>query len=379
MSAYTTAVVRCEDYSAAALEAALSEALGAIGGLDWVKPGMNVAVKVNLAAPKAPEFAVCTDPAAVAALCRLLVEKGAHITVGDSPAGLFSPQLLERTYAQTGMNRVLETGAKLNADCSQYEAVFPEGKVARRFTRTAWLRDADAVVDFAKLKTHGMMGLTGAVKNLYGTVPGTVKLEYHYLHANHEEFADMLVDLCEYTKPRLSIIDAVVAMDGNGPTSGRPRKANALIASLSPHEADVAACAVLGIPPEEIPTLERAAARGLVALDLAKLALYGDPRAFAIPDCERMPRLEITQIKNARGVSVSFMRMLLKRRPVAVKRLCVGCAECARLCPAKAIRIKNRLPAIDYQRCIRCFCCQEFCPKGAMRVHRSLVAKLLSR
>ncbi|HOG00608.1 MAG TPA: DUF362 domain-containing protein [Clostridia bacterium] len=379
MSAYTSAVVRCAGYSAAALDAALKEALGAIGGLEWVRPGMKIAVKANLAAPKAPEFAVCTDPAAVSALCRMLVERGADVTVGDSPAGLFSTASLERTYAQTGYLAIRETGAKLNLDCGQYEAVFPEAKVARRFTRTAWLRDADAVIDFAKLKTHGMMGLTGAVKNLYGTVPGTIKLEYHYLHANHAEFADMLVDLCEYTKPRLSIIDAVVAMDGNGPTSGRPRKANAIVAALSPHDADIVACAMMGIEPLEIPTVERAAARGLVEPDLSKLALYGDPAAFAIPDCERMPRLEIAAVKNARGVSLSFMRMLMKRRPVAVKDLCVGCAECARLCPADAIEMKKKFPVIDRGKCIRCFCCQEFCPKGAMRVHRTLVAKLLNR
>jgi uncharacterized protein (DUF362 family)/ferredoxin len=379
MSVYTTAVVRCADYSGEALDVALKEAVDAIGGLDWVEPGMNVAVKVNLAAAKAPEFAVCTDPAAVCALCRMLVARGAKVTVGDSPAGLFNPAILERTYAQTGMTRVLETGAKLNYDCTQYEAAFQEGVAAKRFTRTAWLRDADAVIDFAKLKTHGMMALTGAVKNLYGTVPGTVKLEYHYLHANHAEFADMLVDLYEYTAPKLSLIDAVVAMDGNGPTSGRPRRANAIIASLSGHEADVAACAILGLNPAEVPTMERAAARGLVDLDIGKIAVYGDPFEFTIPNCELMPRTEITSIKNARGVSVSLMRMVLKRRPEVKKDACVGCAECAKLCPAKAIEMKNRLPIIDRKKCIRCFCCQEFCPKGAMRVHRTAIAKLLNR
>lgn len=379
MTAYTTAIVRCMDYSAAALDAALSEALDAIGGLDWVRPNMKIAVKVNLAAAKAPEFAVCTDPAAVSALCRMLVARGAQVIVGDSPPGLFTPGALERIYAHTGMNAVLEAGATLNMNCAQYEAEFPQGAVAKRFSQTSWLREADAIIDFAKLKTHGMMALTGAVKNLYGTVPGTVKLEYHYLHANHAEFADMLVDLCAYTAPRLSIIDGVVAMDGNGPTAGRPRKAFALIASHSPHEADLAACALMGLTPCEVPTLERAAARGLIEPDIQKLAVYGDPCAFAIPDCELMPRREITSVKNARGVTVSLMKMLLERRPEVAKKLCVGCAVCAKVCPAKAIEMKNKLPVIDRKKCIRCFCCQEFCPKGAMRVHRTAIAKLLNR
>ncbi len=379
MSNCTTSIVRCADYSDAALDAALAEALGAIGGLDWVRPGMNIAVKVNLAAPKAPEFAVCTDPRAVASLCRMLVARKAEVVVGDSPPGLFTHAALERSYAQTGMDRVLQTGAKLNFDCGQYEALFPEARVAKRFTRTAWLEKADAVIDFAKLKTHGMMALTGAVKNLYGTIPGTIKLEYHYLHANHEEFADMLVDLCAYTAPRLSLIDAVTAMDGNGPTAGRPRKAYAIIASTSPYEADLAACAMLGVAPLEVPTVARAAARGLCAPDLSGIAVYGDPCQFAIPDCELMPRREITSIKHARGVTVSLLKMLLARRPAADRASCVGCAECARICPAKAIQMKKRLPEIDRKQCIRCFCCQEFCPTGAMRVHRTAIAKLMNR
>lgn len=379
MSVYNTAIVRCEDYSAAALDASLKEALDAIGGLDWVVPGMKIAIKVNLAAAKPPEFAVCTDPAAVASLCRMLVARGAAVTVGDSPAGLFTPSVMERCYALTGYHRVREAGATLNLNCEQYEALYPEAVVAKRFSRTKWLTEADAVIDFAKLKTHGMMGMTGAVKNLYGTIPGTVKLEYHYLHANHAEFADMLVDLCAYTAPRLTLIDAVVAMDGNGPTSGRPRKAHALIASHSPYEADLVACAVLGVEPQAVPTMERAAARGLVDPDMQKAAVYGDPYAFTIPDCELLSRREITSIHNTRGVTVSFMKMLLRRRPRVEKKLCVGCAECAKLCPAKAIEMKHKLPIIDKAKCIRCFCCQEFCPKGAMRVHRTAIAKLLNR
>jgi formate hydrogenlyase subunit 6/NADH:ubiquinone oxidoreductase subunit I len=125
--------------------------------------------------------------------------------------------------------------------------------------------------------------------------------------------------------------------------------------------------------------MERAAARGLVDLDIGKIAVYGDPFEFTIPNCELMPRTEITSIKNARGVSVSLMRMVLKRRPEVKRDACVGCAECAKLCPAKAIEMKSRLPIIDRKKCIRCFCCQEFCPKGAMRVHRTAIAKLLNR
>lgn len=379
MSVYTSSVVRCPDYSDASVNAALEEALAAIGGLDWVEPGMRIGVKVNMAAPKAPEYAVCTDPALVASLCRMLVARGAKPIVGDSPGGLYNAAYVERFYSVTGMERVLETGAKLNDDFTQYEVSYPEAVVAKHFTRTSWLRDCDAVITFAKLKTHGMMGMTGAVKNQYGTVPGTVKLEYHYLHPNHEEFAGMLVDLSEYTAPRLSLIDAVVAMDGNGPTSGRPRECGALIASLSAHEADLVGAAILGIEPDDVPTLHDASKRGLVELDMSKLAVYGDPFAFTIPNCELMQRRDITSVKNVTGVTRAFMKMVMARRPEPDRKACVGCGVCANLCPAKAIKIVNKLPVIDRKKCIHCFCCQEFCPKGAMVVHRTFIAKLLNK
>lgn len=379
MAAARTAVVRCESYTEPEMTNALNEALSAIGGLDWVKPGMKIAIKANLAAASSPEHAVCTNPYLIASFAKLLIERGAEAVVGDSPGGLFNAAVMKHVYTSSGYNVIEETGARLNDNFDQCEALCPDGAAIKRYARTAWLDRADAEITFAKLKTHGMMGMTGAVKNFYGSVPGTVKLEYHYLHPNHEEFADMLVDLCEHNAPRLSIIDAVVAMDGNGPTAGRPRECGALIASLSPHEADVAGAKILGVDPNEVPTLERAAKRGLVDFASASEHTLGDPLDFKIPNCELIPRREITSVRNAKGVTLAFFRLITARRPMPDRSECVGCGLCAKLCPAKAITMKKKLPSIDRKKCIRCFCCQEFCPKGAMKVHRTWVAKLLNK
>ncbi len=376
---YDAAIVACGDYESAHVRAALEEALGAIGGLDWVTPGMRVGIKPNLAAPKGAEFAVCTHPVMVAELTRLLVDRGAEVIVGESPGGLYNAPVLNHVYAATGMTLAADAGAKLNTNFDSAEVNYPEAAVKKRFLHTAWLDEVDALITFAKLKTHGMMGMTGAVKNLYGTVPGTVKLEYHYMHPNHADFANMLVDICEYHKPRLALIDAVTAMDGNGPTAGRPRECGAVIASLSPHDADLVAAGLLGIAPMDVPTLEAACARGLAEGEAGALRVYGDPAAFVIPDCELIPRHEITSVKNTRGVTRAFMMMVMASKPSAIKKQCVGCAKCAKLCPAKAITMQNGLPMIDRKKCIRCFCCQEFCPVGAMRVRRSPIARLLNR
>ena len=203
-------IVPCGSYEDAAAEEALRRVLEPIGGLDFVRPGMRVAVKLNLVAAMKPETAATVHPALVCALTRLLREKGAEVVLGDSPGGLFNAPALRRVYEVCGIRAAEAFGAELNQDFSQEEADFPRAAVAKRFPFTSWLGKADAIIDFCKLKSHGMMGLTCAVKNFFGSVPGTQKPEFHYRFPKAEDFADMLVDLFEYSKPRLCICDAVI-------------------------------------------------------------------------------------------------------------------------------------------------------------------------
>ena len=205
------------DYTAcqSALEAAC-------GDLSWVTPGMKIAVKVNLVSGAPPEKAITTHPLLVAALTKLLIARGAEVVVGDSPGGLFTPAFLQRVYHLSGYEAVKEAGATLNLDCATVDTDFPQGAVLHQFTYTKWLTDCDAIINFCKLKTHGMMGMTAAVKNLFGAIPGAMKPEYHFRFPNAADFAKMLTDLSCFFRPRLHLVDAVVAMEGNGPTSGKP-------------------------------------------------------------------------------------------------------------------------------------------------------------
>ena len=152
------------------------------------------------------------------------------------------------------MTAVEEVGARLNRDFSQRAVSFPEGKILRSFQYTAWLDGADAIIDVCKLKTHGMMGMSCAVKNLFGVIPGTLKPEYHFRYPNPDDFAAMLVDLADFVRPRLSICDAVVAMEGNGPTAGTPRNVGAVLAAQSPHALDLAAAHIIGLRAQDVPT-----------------------------------------------------------------------------------------------------------------------------
>ena len=225
-------IVPCPNYEPDTARKALAAVLEPLGGLDWVKPGMKIAVKANLVARMKPETAAATHPALVTELCRMLTERGAEVVVGDSPGGPFTAAWVGSIYTGTGMRAVEAAGAQLNSDYSTCEVSFPEGNTVKSFPYTAWLEKADAVIDFAKLKTHAMAGMTCAVKNFFGVIPGTRKPEFHYMHPKTADFCDMLCDLAAYVKPRLTLVDAVLCMEGNGPTQGKPRHMGALLAAV---------------------------------------------------------------------------------------------------------------------------------------------------
>ena len=378
MENYDVAVVRCKTYDVEAVKPALEEALNAVNGLDFVMPGMKIIIKPNLVSFKKPDAAATTHPALLEALVEMLLSRGADLTIGDSPGGPHSLPLLNRVYAATGMDRVEKLGAKLNRNMNEKTVDFPEGKVLKNFTYTQYLDEADAIIDFCKLKSHGMLGMSAAVKNLFGTIPGLKKPEVHYKFQNDAEFADMLVDLNEYFKPRLAICDAVVGMEGNGPTAGTPRQIGAIIASKSTYYADVVGAELIGMNIDGLPTLQAAYERGFAPASSKNLRVYGDIRALTVDDFKAPPVRGLSFMR--KGNVLHFIsKAALEHKPTLKKRLCVGCGECARMCPAKAIEMKNKKPHINREKCIRCFCCQEFCPRAAMVAHRPLAAKALNK
>lgn len=378
MENYDVAVVRCKTYDVEAVKPALEEALNAVNGLDFVMPGMKIIIKPNLVSFKKPDAAATTHPALLEALVEMLLARGADVTIGDSPGGPHSLPLLNRVYAATGMDRLEKLGAKLNRNMNEKTVDFPEGKVLKNFTYTEYLDEADAIIDFCKLKSHGMLGMSAAVKNLFGTIPGLKKPEVHYKFQNDAEFADMLVDLNEYFKPRLAICDAVVGMEGNGPTAGTPRQIGAIIASKSTYYADVVGAELIGMNIDGLPTLQAAYERGFAPASSKNLRVYGDIRALTVDDFKAPPVRGLSFMR--KGNVLHFIsKAALEHKPTLKKRFCVGCGECARMCPAKAIEMKNKKPHINREKCIRCFCCQEFCPHAAMVAHRPLAAKVLNK
>lgn len=373
-------IVACSSYNAQEVRDALEKVLLPLGGLSWVTPGMRVAIKANLVSMMKPERAATTHPALLCELVKMLCERGAEPIIGDSPGGLYNAAMVNRIYQVTGMKQAEAVGARLNQNFSNSEASFPEAMVAHDFTYTAYLDEADAIIDFCKLKTHGMMGMSATVKNMFGVVPGTFKPEYHFRYPDHRDFAKMLVDLNTYFAPKvkLCLVDAIVGMEGNGPTQGTPRKIGALLAAASPHPLDLACATLIGLTPKDIPTLEIAMENGWIPESADELNISGDLRSFCVDDFENIHVRRSLQFEGAGKFASMFVRSALRAEPRPDKKKCVGCKKCAEICPARVITMKNNVPEINRERCITCFCCQEFCPVGAMKVHRPLIARILN-
>ena len=373
----------CESYDDATVKSALEAVLSPIGGLDWVREGMVVGIKANLVSAMKPEECATTHPALLCALTVMLRERGARVIIGDSPGGVYTAAFVNHVYSAAGLAACEAAGAELNRDLGVADTHFPEAHVLKSFTYTAWLDTCDAVIDFCKLKSHGMMGMSAAAKNLFGVIPGTKTPEYHFRVPDMWDFARMLVDINDYfaDKVMLTLVDAVEGMEGNGPTKGTPRHIGVLLASASPHTADVICARLIGLSEDAVPTLQAARERGLLPDAVTLISTVPDKGAedFIVSDFEHVAvRRGHLFTSNGRLVS-KVLEKLLDSRPKLRESECVGCARCANICPAEAITMQDKKAVINRDKCIRCFCWQEFCPTGAMKVKRTLIARVLGK
>lgn len=376
-------IVRCEDYADAkkAVYAAL-ELLGGIG--KFIKKGGRVVIKPNLVSRKKPSEAATVNPAIVRAVIEAAKSRGASVTIAESPGGPYSAAYLKSVYAECGMNEAIKgTGAKLNFDTGFKEISFPEGKTVKSIPIIDPILNADLIISLPKLKTHAMTSYTGAVKNMFGTIPGTHKAELHFRLDDRDAFCSMLVDLfqCVNKTPVLSIMDGVWGMEGDGPTAGQKRHIGVIMASMNAHALDMAACKIIGYAPDDVPTLKEAVSRGLVCASPEELELIGDDiNSFVISDFKKpQSHFNLLKLLSLPETLNKFVTRVLSSRPKMHYKECVGCGECMRCCPPHAITMKNGKPVIDRDKCIKCFCCQELCPKKAVKIHRSPINKFMIR
>lgn len=377
--------MKCSHYDVILVRHRLQEALQQLGGIEkFMKTGSKVFLKVNLLTGKKPEEAVTTHPVVVEALAGILVEAGMKVIIGDSPAGPFLPGRVKQIYRLTGMKSAAEhSGAILNENLNVVKALHPEGLRLKEFEYMEAVQQADHVISLCKMKTHSMTLMTGAVKNLFGTMPGLTKAALHFRFPNIEDFSHAMIDICEYTKPVLSVMDGIEAMEGAGPSAGDVIRRNVLLVSRDPYQLDVAACRWMGIDQNQVPLVRAAATRQLFtgwkeAIDWrgAEPEVEMD-RPFKAPSIHQPDFLKRYHTLPLLGkVAETFSNQYLRPKPRVLDEACVGCRECYVICPAGAIEMKEARPSFDLQKCIRCFCCQEICPEKAIVIHRSGFLKL---
>jgi uncharacterized protein (DUF362 family)/Pyruvate/2-oxoacid:ferredoxin oxidoreductase delta subunit len=370
------ALVRCDNYDPEAVDAAVRRSVDLLGGMSvFVQPGKRVLLKPNLVAARAPERRITTDPEVVRTVARLVLEAGGTPCIGDSPA-LEPFQMVAR---KTGMKEVAdELGLELVNLVGPAPVPLRDGAVFRNLELSFRVIDADVVINLPKLKTHAQMLFTLGVKNLFGTVVAQRKAEWHYMTGvDRDTFASLHLDIYQAIRPALTILDGVWAMEGHGPANGRPRRVDLIAAATDAVALDVSICRLLGAPLRSFPLYRAARARGIGETDASRISLRGDPpEGFQVKDFE-VPSLDSLGVLP--GMFGWFTKRFLVSKPVQEEAQCVGCGECAEICPAEAIQLKAKKLAFDYDRCIRCYCCQEVCPQDSIRFHRGLLVRLLSR
>ena len=330
-------IIRCADYAQDRVLSSVTQAVDLLGGMRaFVKPGERVLIKPNLLKASSPETAVTTHPEVVRAVIRLVREAGGAALVGDSP-GMGD---LRKVCEKTGiLDVVKEEGATL-VELDEVVQVRNHGRF-QRFEIARAASEADAIINLPKLKTHGMTTLTGAVKNLFGCVPGKRKVQWHFnTGVNHELFTLMLIELCALLKPRLTIMDAVIGMEGNGPGSGEPRQIGLVIAGEDPVAVDVVSSSVVGVASEKLPVIRAAVAAGYGETRLDRIRVLGTALSGIEIKHFRLPpqaHLEWRLPEWARMV----LKDALTTKPVINNFSCIQCGICQSHCPQKAIEIRG--------------------------------------
>ena len=399
------AVIPCPSYDQTLVEQAVRDGLRCLGGLTGiVGREEKVLLKPNLLKKADPDQVITTHPSVFAAVGRCLKEYGCEeIRYGDSPA----MQSFQDAARASKIEKVAKELGIAPGNFTEHTVLkYPQGKTAKEFTVSKAITEADGIINICKMKTHALERITGAVKNMYGCIYGTHKAAGHAVYPSARHFASMLCDLHGAVKPRLHIMDGIVAMEGNGPSSGTPVSMGVLLFSEDPVALDTVFCRLIHLEPSLVPTNFCGQQYGIGTMEEEKIRLLtvdrdgGDAAAeersaaefpvrgltmeelvsrWGRPDfkVDRNPASEREDWKLLRRVMKPF-----QQRPQIHPERCVRCGICVESCPVegKAVSFKNgrdKPPVYDYVKCIRCYCCQEMCPKKAIDVKNSWLSRLL--
>lgn len=376
------ALVACDSYNDAAK--ATKTAIALLGDIGkFASKDEKLLLKPNFLTKCPPEKACTTHPEVFRGVAEYLLENGyTHLSYGDSPGH-------GDTAAISKECGVMPVAEKLNiplADFTKGETVaYPEGKAAKEFVIANGVIQCDGIINVCKMKTHMLERITGAQKNIFGCVFGFNKGAAHVKYPNASSFARMLADLNLMLKPRLHIMDGVMAMEGNGPQSGTPKKMGVILASSDSVALDTLFASLVYLDPALVPTNVIGEEYGVGVMDKAKIEVVTENGVITVDEAVKLygdKDFDVYRGKADKG-EISFLRpfkKLIRRRPKIDKKLCVSCGICVKSCPveggALSFKKDGKPPVYDYSKCISCYCCQEMCPKKAIYAYQNPITKI---
>ena len=368
-------LLSCQSYDRENIYEELKWGIEQMGGIgQFVQSDEKILLKPNFLRKADKDSAITTHPYVMAAIGRILREEGfEHISYGDS-AGFGS---MEKIAEECGVAEEMKALSIPMADFNEAVLVKnPQGKMAKQFHLAKPVVECDALINVCKMKTHQLEKITAAIKNMYGCIQGLHKAKGHTIYNNAESFARMLVDLNMYVKPRLHIMDGVVAMEGNGPAGGDPVHMGVILVSTDPVALDSVVCALMNLDPDLVPTNVQGEKMGLGTWreENIEVITRGGVRSVSqVKECFGKTDYNVNRGKEVKKLwrNIRFIARHFQRKPYIVDKDCIRCGICVEACPVdgKALVLnKPNAPVYDYKKCIACFCCQEMCPQKAIKV-----------
>ncbi|MDR1509887.1 MAG: DUF362 domain-containing protein [Synergistaceae bacterium] len=376
---FVAGVAKCQNYEREEVERSMTLAVERAGGMPDIAP-REVLVKANMLSPSEPELAVTTHPEILRAIAGEIRKTcDFPIRIADNPGYIFTDagSLLEKTGIN-GITGIEGVTAGLLSDMGIRDVRRDSFRALDSARISARYLDAGFCVNAAKLKTHVETEISGCIKNIFGTADIGTRKKCHS-SPSQKRLADAIVDLYSIRPPEFNVLDAVVGMEGDGPSHGQPRQVGYIVAGRNALAVDWVASAIMGYDdPLCVPLMASAAERGIGPRARTEIVLNG-------ADWDELP---VKGFKKSSGLVRAFptflrgfVHKLVSISPKLDKRRCLGCGICRNVCPVDAISDApgpdgKKLPAIDRLKCVSCLCCHEMCPTGAMTAHKNLLARL---
>lgn len=365
-------IQECKEYELNSLMLKINDGMERLGGWDmFVHPGDKVLLKVNLIGPKPSESAAVTHSEFVRAMVRILKQLKCEVWIGDSSGGAIAGIApTAQSFRAAGYEKVSkEEGAIIkNFDSEGVVEVAPYGEHGEKMYLAKPIFEADVVINLPKLKTHSAGIYTGAVKNVFGCIPGLRKAKYHKAAPDPEQFGEILADIHKSGRFQLHIMDGITAMQGEGPTAGDVYKANKILISTDPLALDTVAVKMPGMEMGYVTILNAAQRRGIGESRLENIEIDGDHKSIPkLKDFTLPKRYKSSKQRNSKALInvIDFFKTV----PKVNRKKCRNCNVCVESCPVKAINKDTK--QIDYKVCIECMCCHELCMYKAVQLKKN--------